>query len=217
MSVRKIPKNYRNVTGLLASGKADTPAQFESTLERDFLTLLEFSPDVSSFDVQPLSLAWNDDGRERRYTPDVLVRFKKSNGAQRAPLLCEVKYRSELKANWSELRPKLKAGVRHARTQGWRFKLMTETEIRTAYLRNAQFLLPFIRRGSPHADHMDLLDRTLGDLRETDVEGLLQAVCRDEWHRASLLPALWYLVGTFQFGADLQAPLTAKSRIWSKS
>ncbi|MFC6840845.1 hypothetical protein [Xanthomonas theicola] len=38
--------NYRNVTGIVASRKAPVPAQFESTLERDFLTLLEFAPNV---------------------------------------------------------------------------------------------------------------------------------------------------------------------------
>ena len=46
MPVRKIPKNYRNVTGVHASEKSIGEAQFESTLERDFLTLLEFHPDV---------------------------------------------------------------------------------------------------------------------------------------------------------------------------
>ena len=44
MPVRKIPKNYRNVTGIAAHAKADGPAAYESTLERDFITLLEFSP-----------------------------------------------------------------------------------------------------------------------------------------------------------------------------
>ena len=42
MPVRKIPKNYRNVTGVAAHRKADGPAMFESTLERDFIALLEF-------------------------------------------------------------------------------------------------------------------------------------------------------------------------------
>ena len=51
---------------------------------------------------------------------------------------------------------------------------------------------------------------------EADVQTLLQVTCRDEWNRARLLPALWYLVGTFQFGADLNAPLTMTSRLWSK-
>lgn len=48
MPVRKIAKSYRNVTGIVAAAKAAGPAQFESTLERDFLTRLEFSPYVRS-------------------------------------------------------------------------------------------------------------------------------------------------------------------------
>ena len=42
MPIRKIPKNYSNVTGIAAHSKSDGQAMFESTLERDFLMLLEF-------------------------------------------------------------------------------------------------------------------------------------------------------------------------------
>lgn len=43
MPIRNIPKNYRNVTGVAANSKAEGKAMFESTLERDWLTLLQFS------------------------------------------------------------------------------------------------------------------------------------------------------------------------------
>lgn len=214
MPVRRIPKSYRNVTGIVASAKATGQAQFESTLERDFLALLEFSPDVRQFEVQPVALLWHDGSRERRYTPDVLVHFKERHGHKQMPLLYEVKYRSDLREQWLELKPRLRAGIRFAKAQGWRFKLVTETEIRTPYLDNARFLLPFVRRGPPPTDDMDILDRTLSDLGKAEVQDLLQAACRDEWSRARLMPALWYLVGTFQFGTDLHAPLTMKSHIW---
>lgn len=58
MPVRKILKNYRNVTGIAANSKAVGQAIFESTLERDFITLLEFDPHISSFEVQPLTIRW---------------------------------------------------------------------------------------------------------------------------------------------------------------
>lgn len=61
MPVRKVPKNYRNVTGLAAAEKSAGAAQFESTLERDFLALLEFSPEVERFEVQPLKIEWHDE------------------------------------------------------------------------------------------------------------------------------------------------------------
>jgi len=67
MPARKIPKNYRNVTGIAAASKAEGAVGFESTLERDFLTLLEFSPDVERFEVQPVTLPWHDGTQARRY------------------------------------------------------------------------------------------------------------------------------------------------------
>lgn len=216
MPVRRIPKNYRSVTGITAAAKAEGAAEFESTLERDLLTLLEFSPEVRRFEVQPVTLTWDDRGRERRYTPDALAHFQPVSGREPLPQLYEVKYRVDLQTGWAELRPKFKAAIRFAKAQDWRFKLITEREIRTPYLGNAQFLLPFVRQGPPDVEDMDLLDSAMLDLREADVSGLLQATCHDEWNRARLMPALWYLIGTFQFGADLHLPLTMKSRIWTK-
>jgi len=215
MSIRRIPKNYRNVTGIVASRKVRDSAAFESTLERDFYTLLEFTPTVQSYDVQPVEIRWHDGAKWRRYTPDVLVTFH-TQEAQQPPWLCEVKYRSDLKKDWADLKPKLRAGIRYAREQGLRFRVMTEVEIRTPYLANAKFLLPFKRQPIELAHSSMLLD-ALQDLRETSPESLLMAVCRDEWHRAALVPTLWRLVATFRIAADLHAPLTMRSRIWSPS
>lgn len=216
MPVRQIGKSYRNVTGIVASAKAAGQAQFESTLERDFLALLEFSPDVLQFEVQPVALRWNDGSRERRYTPDVLVHYKERHASEPVPVLYEVKYRSDLRDQWRELKPKFRAALRFAAAQGWRFRLISEIEIRTPYLDNVRFLLPFVRRGPPPADDMDLLDCTLARLGAAEAQGLLQAACRDEWNRARLMPALWYLVATLQVGADLQAPLNMRTLIRSK-
>lgn len=195
----------------MASRKGVAPADYESTLERDFLTLLEFSPNVSAFDVQPVTVTWRQNGKERRYTPDVLVHYE----AGSKPELYEVKYRQDLWKNWKSLRPKLRAGVHFAKEQGWRFRLATEVEIRTPYLENAKFLLTFVRRKAPPESCAQLLAR-LRELRETSPGGLLLAVCQDETNRALLTPALWHLVGTFRIGADLHRPLNMDSRIWSK-
>ncbi len=214
MPARQIPKNYRNVTGVLASGKASAPAQFESTLERDFYTLLEFAPEVAYFEVQPVSISWHDGHRSRRYTPDVVVSYRDDAKPPRPAMLCEVKYRSELKERWAELHPKLRSGVRYARRNGMRFKIITETEVRTPYLINAKFLLPF-RRAEIDASHAALLLDTMRELRQATPAALLAAVFRDEWHRAALLPALWSLIASFRISADLHAPITMDSPIWS--
>jgi hypothetical protein len=69
MPVRKITKSYRSVTGISTASKSVGQAQFESTLERDLITLLEFSRDVRQFEVQPVTLTWQEGTRIRRYTP----------------------------------------------------------------------------------------------------------------------------------------------------
>jgi len=213
MPVRKIRKNYRNVTGVSAATKSVGEAQFESTLERDFLRLLEFSPDVAKFEVQPITLTWLDEaGAKRSYTPDAWVAFHDS--ACLKPWLCEVKYRSDLKENWSELRQKFRQAIRYARQQGWRFRLMTEVEIRGPALEAAKFLLPFRRRNIP-ADQSAHVLALVCSLKETTPEDLLHHIASDPLIQAEWLPAIWKLVAQFQVGADLDSPLSMSSRIWS--
>ncbi len=81
MPIRKILKNYRNVTGIATASTAGGAAQFESILELDFLALLEFYPEVKSFDPQPVKFEWVDSsGNSRNYTPDVFVEFMSRTG-----------------------------------------------------------------------------------------------------------------------------------------
>ena len=215
MPVRKIPKNYRNVTGVAARSKAIGQAMFESTLERDLITLLQFDSRVSRFEVQPMRIEWCDDsGSERAYTPDVLAYFDDSD---MKTTLYEAKYRSELKADWQNLKPKFKAAIKCAREQGWRFKIITEKEIRTPHLENAKFLLPFIQKGPQNETDMDVLDGTLRELKQSTPNVLLTHIYEDEWNRAKLMPTLWYLVGTGHFGSDFNSKLTMNSPIWKKS
>lgn len=215
MSVRIIPKNYRNVTGIAAASKAGGAAQFESTLERDFLSLLEFSPEVKNIDTQPVKIEWFDaKGCQRSYTPDVFVDFIES--ACKPPWLCEVKYRGELQEKWAEFRPKFKAALHFAKEQGWRFKIVTEREVRTPHLANARFLTGF-RRTIPDAGGVQDILEHLKKIHETTPRDLIGAIRLDATGQAQLISVLWHLVATFQVGVDLHEPLTMKSRIWSLS
>ncbi len=215
MSVRKIPKNYRNVTGIAASSKSGGAAQFESTLERDYLSLLEFSPEVKNFDPQPVKIEWFDtNGCRRSYTPDVLVEFNES--ANKSPWLCEIKYRSELREKWAALRPKFKAAIRFANERGWRFKIVTEREVRTPYLANARFLTGYRRLIPDAGDVQDILGY-LNKMHEATPRDLIEAIRPDSTGQAQMIGVLWHLIATFQIGADLQKPLTMNSRIWGLS
>ncbi|HXA47681.1 MAG TPA: TnsA endonuclease N-terminal domain-containing protein [Burkholderiaceae bacterium] len=215
MPVRKIPKNYRNVTGVAAAGKAVGPAQFESTLERDFLALLEFSPEVEQFEVQPIVIKWyNEQGAPRSYTPDVLVKF--NTETNRAPWLCEVKYRADIGKNWDDLHPKFRKGIRHAKQKGWRFRLITEVEVRTPYLDNVRFLMPFRFRAVPEDDSERLLDRLRSSSGMTPA-AMIEFMSPDRQKQAELLPVLWRLIADHRVGVDLDVALTKDSPLWSLS
>ena len=103
MPVRTIPKHSRSLTGLVPNTRTQAMTAFESSLERDFLMLLDFDPDVELFEEQPVKIGYHDDnGRRRTYTPDVLVRYRTDRPQARhtKPLLYEVKYRDDLRQHW---------------------------------------------------------------------------------------------------------------------
>lgn len=213
MPIRNIPKNYRNVTGVAANSKAEGKAMFESTLERDWLTLLQFSAEVESFEVQPVKIKWVDaEGKNHIYTPDVLVYYHQ---AGIKPLLCEVKYRDELRENWTQFKPKFQAAYRYAKERGWRFKLITERRVRTTLLDNAKFLLPFTRRITSEAEQIPVLLEKLALQPSTTVQSLLNSIDANPMIQAEYIPVLWYLVGTHQMGVDLTQKLTMTSVIRS--
>lgn len=217
MPTRIVPKNYRNLTGLVHNSRTSTMTAFESSLERDFLLLLDFDPDVASFEEQPVKITYHDDnGRRHTYTPDVLVHYHadQTSASVHPPVLCEVKYRDDLCQHWREYKTKFKAARRYAREEGWWFRLMTEREIRTPYLDNVKFLRHY-RHLDVDTDRVHKILEKLEALRETTPVELLPAVSNDRWYQAQLLSALWRLVARRQAGTDLSQPLTMHSRVWS--
>lgn len=212
--VRKIPISTRSITGTKPGGE-----RFESLLEADLMDILRFDINVAKFIPQPIAIPFVDDqGKERSYTPDILIYHRKDIlPAKNLPtILGEVKYRDDLRENFKEYRLKFKAAIRYAKEQGWVFRIFTEREIRTPYLENAKFLLRY-QNLDPYPDPsviFRILDK-VQDLRETDVETLLVALCQDKWNQAMLLPVIWNLVATRKIGNDLQIPITMRSRIWT--
>ena len=217
MPARKIPKSYRNVTGVLSTSKSESLVSFESPLERDLILILDFDLNVASIEEQPVTIEYFDsDGKLRTYTPDLLVHYRKDilPAKEMPALLCEVKPRENLFKNWKTFKPKFKAAIRFAKERGWVFRILTEAEIRTPHLENVRFLRAY-RNIETHSDHERLLLDALYDLRETTPEDLLMVSSWDKWRRAQFLPCLWQLISRREIGADLNLPINMKSRIWT--
>jgi TnsA endonuclease N terminal len=215
MPVRKIPRSFRSVTGIVASTKSDGLAASESTLERDFLILLEFKKDVQKFEVQPVTINWKDsNGSLRRYTPDVLVHYNSFHlAADKRPILFEIKYRAELRCILPSLIPKFKAAAEYAAMHDWRFRVITERSIRTIQLWNARFLLPF-RSREPGNNNRQIIENTLDKLGSATPSLLLSTISGNKAYQAELIPALWYLIGTSQIGFNFTEPISMNSYIW---
>lgn len=205
MPVRKIKPGYYNLTAKVPSKKIDRMVDAESSLERDFIFLLEHDSNVRGFEEQPMTI---NVGR-RKYTPDVLVSYYDGE-----TYLYEVKYRSELKKNWFKLKPKFKASIAFCRRENIKFKIVTDKEIRTPLLKNLEFLSHFSRTVSPSeaTTSQTLLD-VLISLRKSSPKELLAACFCCKMNRAQAAPVLWRLIANGSVHTDLDSPLTMYSPI----
>ncbi len=216
-AARKIGLGRRSLTGMMTSGaKVEGPGPFESALERDYFVLLEFDQQVSVWHPQPAEVTGPAAGRSgnQKYYPDVLVeRIETVNGepTQRAEL-CEIKYREEIFRKWVTLKPKFKACRRYARQRGWRFRILTEVEIRTPRLANAKFLLPYSRRDTDWILEHQVMEsvRALG---ETTIHQYMASLPGSQWDKAAVLPVVYYLICRGEIVANLDQPLTPQSPI----
>lgn len=206
--VRKIGLNSRSVTGVVPGFGA-----YESSLERDLMELLRFDTNVQEFIPQPLTIEYEDkEQRISSYTPDGLIYFNNKPFVS-APILFEVKYRSDFKREWRVLMPKFRAAKAFCLSKGWRFEVFTEREIRTPYLGNVKFLWDY-RERKPDSGMSSHILQILADLDLTDPEMLLCALCSDPSNRAQMIPNIWHLISVGDIGCDLDRPLTMHSRIW---
>lgn len=206
---RTIGTNRRSLTGQVAL-RNSTSAQFESSLERDFLTILDFDPTVQRLLPQPVTIEYSDaSGRARSYTPDVLVEYDGHPN-----VLFEVKYREDLRKDWIKLRPKFKAAIRFCREHRWQFRIVTDREIRgSAMLKNAKFLRGY-RKQECDAGIVEHLVRTVAMLGEATPESVLKAAYWSPEWRMRAVVCLWHLLAIGRIHTNFSQSLTMTSPIW---
>lgn len=203
---RKIGVTHRSVSGAVAD-----IGSYESTLERDFMELLRFDPGFKEIVPQPLTLQFQDQsGQQRSYTPDGLLTYR--DDLQILPVLYEIKYRQDFRDSWKALLPKFRAAKQLASSRGWEFKVFTEAEIRTPFLKNAKFLWPYRHLDIEPGMKQHVLS-VLSDLQESDPAMLIAALCSSKRNQAAMIPVIWHLVANFEIDCDLDLPLTMHSKI----
>jgi TnsA endonuclease N terminal/TnsA endonuclease C terminal len=191
--------------------------RYESTLERDFMLLLQFDAMVDVYTPQPLTMSYRgNDGQMHRYTPDGLIEWRTDRPLYDSrPVLVEIKYREAFQGDWRRWRVLARAAQEYASDRGWLFRIYTEREIRTPVLENARFLQPYLRRTTAPEMEQWLID-SLRDVIESTPRDLITMLYRDKWNQASLIPVLWKLLAERRVGFDVTLPITMQSPIWSK-
>ncbi len=177
--------------------------EHESALERDFVLLTRFRDPSAEITSQPITIAFESEGRMRRYTPD----FRVVRRDQRE--LVEIKYRADLRAQWARLRPAFEAARSAAERTGERFRVVTESAIRGPLLDNARRLLPL--RDAPL--DVAVADRVMAaarSLSEPTFGAVVSAAAED---RAQALGAVWRLIARGRLHADLTRPVLLDSMV----
>lgn len=123
-AVRKITNrgSKTKVIGRTSSYKMGRAVVWESQIERDFVYLLEFDPNVLSYQEQPRKFQYRDEGKAHSYTPDFEVRTNDKT------LIIEVKPASKAQQEENQRLFKLVAPVIEA--DGFEYRVVTDTMIR---------------------------------------------------------------------------------------
>jgi TnsA endonuclease N terminal/TnsA endonuclease C terminal len=207
--VRKIRPGSQSITGKRSSLKTQIIQCFESTLERDFLTILEFDDCVEDYGIQPVTIRYLHNNKPARYTPDVVVYYRTE--VKRRPLLCEVKYEAELQEKKDYYEPKFRAACKYASQNGFEFKVITERDIRTDYLQNIKFLSRY-RHSSIDNTCSTRIDAGLTERLRATPQELLTGGTKEE--NAKILYTLWQMLAEKIIMCDMQQKITMTSIIW---
>ncbi len=200
MPVRKVVTRRSNhFRGYHPSRKNGLPIAWESQLEASFLRLLELSPDVLTYEVQPSLEVLSIGSLETKYIPDVCVNFIDGT------------------TGWFEVKPsmrllnhkvtlKLQAVNDHFERTERVFHVATEKLILATPMADNLLTLMYHRRG---ADITDTYDEYL----KAEFE------CSPPETLADLIEILgpqeaWRLLGLGYIGVDLRTPISASTVIF---
>lgn len=205
---RKIPKNYRNITGKLSSQKAHGTVAFESKLERDYYILFELDPTVTFIKEQPVTLKSKTSGLT--YTPDFEIHILEDG--KRKVIIGEVKYRKDLRKDWKILRPKFEIAIEYSRSlDNTSFKIYTDAYSQISnksYLFNAHFLLNF--KIFDHKAYQLLKDNFRKNIT---IDELLSKCIGDDITKLNLLSSVWYLIRQRAIEVDLYEKLSTSTTL----
>jgi len=202
MPARKIPRNYRSVTGIFPSiFKNGRGIAYESPLERDFFTLLEFDDNVKTYEEQPVKILHKKGRKTILYYPDCLITYIPE--ITRKDLILDIKDTDTIERTKDDYEYRRDVVARYAEEHGQDYAVFTEKEIRTVYLKNVKFLYRFAR-APQNLNEVQMMIKGSGvDGALLAVNELLAKLTPDKKRQMEILPSIWHLVCIKKISANL--------------
>lgn len=209
MPVRKIPPKQTSLSGIHA-GTGGRGTAFESSLERDFITLMVFDEGFIDIEEQPVEIPVpGKTGRAATYVPDFLVHRR-----NRPTMLVEIKPSEILDTQAERFADRFEAARRYANDRDWEFSIWTENEIRGLRFENAKFLLPFRDQHFDPSIARGVEARLSDNPGGESVERLSRCNGTSFTLVGSTIHTIWCLLATGVLKADLNEELSMGSVVW---
>lgn len=220
-SSRKIGHRYLYTSGKIITEKAQEPLEYESGLEKDFLSLLIFDNAVSSIKTQPFTIKWYNGQILTRYTPDVLVEFTnpKDAGKLIRRYVFEVKPNKTLKENWKDFLPKFRMVKKWCQERDISFRLITDRYINKTYTQNVNFLLQYDKsinfENDMFSTEICIEILSILSIKPNTVNQLIEKLSKKSYSK-NILPVIWKLVRNGDIHVDLHKKLSNTAILFSK-
>lgn len=188
---------------------------WESALERDLYYLLEFDPAVTTYEEQPMELQENG----KSYTPDCLATV--SETSEIFPSLAvgknviEIKYRQDLFKQWEKLKPKFKMAIKAGKKENFKFKVLTDHEIKGTKLTNIKKIEHHMRHETDKENEIrEMIKLEIDSLKVCSINKLLSSCLKSKENQISAIPVIWRMIGEQSLGVDLSKDITFDSQVW---
>lgn len=203
-------KNF-SLSGNIISIKRNDLISFESSLERDFIYLLEYNSEIIQYCEQPIKISYQKKGKKSYYVPDFYVKYSD----ERPNEIIEVKYSEDLLKNKNKFEDKFIAAQLFCDKNGFNFKILTEKEIRNDLLFNCKFLLNYRKpRVDINFEEVEMLQNFIKSNDDSTPSNVIELFNADLEYKAQILYTLWFMIANDLVKSDLNSKLTMNSKIW---
>lgn len=197
-------------TGSVSSVKKNDDILYMSSLECDFISIIEFDKAILRYFVKPFKISYYKANALKCFIPSFYIEY--CNGIKD---VIEIKYSDDLEHNQLLFKKKFEIVEKFCQDNSFNFKVLTEKEIQTDRLFNATFLLSYrYPKFGFNINDTQFVICILEQYGKLTVQQLLDFALEDEAGKYSLLYTVWYMVANYMVNFNDDARLSMQTVLW---